>query len=169
MINTVVLEQIATKLRDILEIDPEIILNPNHLEEISKKIETNLDDFKIVSSPAAPLLLLENEKIFTIHIYGDTETRFYNLIERLAFAIILDKKSLNCYQLQRSVYHFPRILSEDNGASNYLMLAFMMPKRAFYSAIVQHSSGDGSSVRISEMQEKVNKYCYKRGKDLHIW
>lgn len=169
MLNTVVLEQLATELREILELDSETILNPNHLEELSKKIEANLEGFKIESSEDAPWLLLENEKNFTIYIYGNEETRFYDLVQQLAFAITLDKKSLNYYQLQRSVYPFPRMSSEDNGASNYLMLAFMMPRKAFLSALTQYSSGDGSNVQMFEMQEKVNKYCYRRGKDLHIW
>ena len=169
MLNTVAIEEIATNLREILGIDPQTILNPSHLEELTNKIETNLEGFKIVSSQDAPWLLLENENFFTIHIYGNEETRFYDLVEQLTFAIILDKKSLNHYQLQRSIFNFPRMSAENQGAAQYLMLAFMMPSRAFYSALTQYSSGDGSSVHMFEMQEKVNKYCYKRGKDLHIW
>lgn len=164
MLNTVVLEEMATTLREILEIDPEIILNPSHLEELSKKIEANLEGFKIVSTQGEPWLLLENEKNFTIHIVGNEESRFYDLVEQLAFAIMLDKKSLNYQQLQKSVIRFT-----ETKESNYLMLAFMMPKKAFYSAMTQYSSADGSTIRMFDMQKEVNKYCYKRGKDLQIW
>ena len=56
MLNTVAIEEIATNLREILGIDPQTILNPSHLEELTNKIETNLEGFKIVSSQDAPWL-----------------------------------------------------------------------------------------------------------------
>jgi len=169
MLNTVALEEIATNLREILGIDPKTILNPSHLEELTNKIETNLENFKIVINQDLPWLLLENENFFTIHINGNDKTCFYDLVEQLTFAFILDKKSLNYYQLQRSIFNFPRMTIENHGAYHYLMLAFMMPAKAFYSALTEYSSGDNSTVYMFEMQEKVNKYCYKRGKDLQLW
>ena len=61
------------------------------------------------------------------------------------------------------------MISEDTRASDYLMLAFMMPETAFYSALTKYSSADNSTVHMFKMQKEVNKYCYKRGKDLYIW
>lgn len=161
---TITLEEIATELRKILQISPSIILNSNHLSEISKKIETNFDNFKIEITKHEPYLLLENYKDFTIHINNEKDC-FYDLVEQLCFGILLNRKSLSNHELQHSVYHFPRISYE----TDYLMLAFMMPKEAFYSTLVHYSSGDGSSIQMLKMQKEVNKYCYKRGKHLHIW
>ena len=171
MINTVILEKTAAELRNILEIDSKTILNPSHLEELSKKIEEHLEGFNIISNSdleGTPYLLLENENSFTIHIYGRNQSRFFDLVEQLTFAITLDKKSLNQYELQHSEFSFPRI-SSGNKAAQYLMLAFMMPPNAFYSAMVPYTSGDGSSIDIFKMQEEVNKYCYQRGRDLQLW
>ena len=169
MLNTVALEQLATHLRELLKLDTETILNPNHLEELSKKVEENLDGFKIETfekCDGRSWLLLENEKNFTIRLWGDKETRFYDLVKYLSFAFILDRKSLNHSQLQHSEYLLPRL----NGyEEEYLMLAFMIPRKALLSAITQYSSADNSTVNIVEMNKKVNKYCSQRAKDLHIW
>lgn len=167
MFNKVAMEDFAMSLRDLLEIDSKIILNPNHLDTLSQKIEEKLEGFKIVHSEHTTKLILENTNFFTIHICGNEENQFYDLVEQLTFAILLDKRSLNAYQLKHTEFYFPRI-SKDNGAAHYLMRAFMMPSKAFSSTLTKYSLGDGS-IRMIEMQREVNKYCYKRGIDLQIW
>lgn len=168
MLNTLALEDMATTLREILNIDSEIILNQTHLKELSQKIEEHFEGYKIITGEDGPLLILDNENFFTIYICGNKETQFYDLVRLFTFSILLDKKSLTQYELQHSTYKFPRF-STNHGADDYLMLAFMMPIKAFVSATTEYSSGDGSSIDMFKMQSEVNKYCYKRGIDLQMW
>lgn len=168
MLNKVAMEDFAMTLRDILEIDSQTILNPNHLDELCKKIEEHLEGFKIVHTKHTTKLVLENTNFFTIHICGNEETKFYDLVEQLILATLLDKKSLSAYQLQHSEFYFPRFVANDQGKTRYVMRAFMMPSKAFYSILQEYLLGDGS-IRMIEMQREVNKYCYKRGIDLQIW
>ncbi len=162
------LEEIAKDLRKTLGIDEKIILTPQHMDELIKKVETEY--FKIERTIGNPYLLLEKEKYFTLNIRDNHEDGFHDLVEQLTFAILLDEKSLNYYQLQHSVFNFPRLLSRPEGAdANYLMLAFIMPKDTFYSLIIKYSNGDGSMINMTKMEKEVNKYCYKRGKYLGIF
>ena len=166
MINKDILEELAIDLRSILKIDEEIILNPSHLKELTQKIERYLENIKIVNSPNLSWLLLENGKTFTIHIYGNDEEKFYCLVTQLIFAIILDKKSLTELKLKRSIYLFPRTLSKE---AIYLTLAFMMPKKAFYSLVAKYTKEGKRNINFKEVEEKENRYFYKRGKDLGVW
>ncbi len=168
MLNKLALEDMATTLREMLNIDSETILNQTHLKELSKKMEEYFECYKIITGEEGPLLILDNEKFFTIYICGDEETQFYDLVRLFTFSVLLDKKSLNQYELQHSVYEFPRF-STNHGADDYLMLAFMMPRNIFISAITKYSSGDGSSIDMFKMQSEVNKHCNKRGIDLQLW
>lgn len=161
------LEKMAITLRETLEVDSKVLLNSNNLEELLNKIKTNLPNFTVVITEKDSYLLLENDN-FTSHISGDRENQFYDLVEQLTFSIMLDKKSMSYNELQHSVFLFPRMATE-NKYTQYLMLAFMMPKEAFYSAVTQYSSADGSRIHMFEMQKKVNKYCHKRGRDLQLW
>lgn len=165
MIYNGMLEEKATELRNKLEIEPKIILNQNYLDYLSKKIEEHFEYIKISSDDDESFLSLENGKFFNIHICGGAEKRFYSLVEQFSFAVLLDKRTLNNYQLQYSEFSFPGMTETHNNAE-YLMLAFMMPVRAFNSALVKYSSADGSSIDMFKMQEEVNKYCYRRLKTL---
>lgn len=168
MLDKLRLEDIAKTLREMLNIDSETILNQTHFKELTQKIEEHFKNYKIIIGEVGPLLILDNENFFTIYVCGNEETQFYDLVKLFTFSILLDKKSLNHYELQHSVYHFPRF-STNHGADDYLMLAFMMPRKAFLSATVKYSSGDGSSINMFKMQSEVNKYSYKRGIDLQMW
>lgn len=165
--NVVELEKLANDLRNILGIKKDIILNPKHLNELLSKLE-QYDDFKIVQDQGGPTIVLDKGKEFTIFIEGGVETKFYDLVKLFTFAVILDKASLNEYELQHSVFNFPRF-SANQKAEDYLMLAFMMPRDAFLKELVKYEFAGGSGVRMFDMQSKVNRYCYKRGIDLGLW
>lgn len=168
MLDTFLLEEIAMKLREKLGIPQNIIINPDYLERLCESVESKLEGFKIKKDSGSSWLLLEEGKFFTIHIQGNREQQFYNLVEQLIFAIMLDKDTLNGYELRRKEFLFPR-MTNDEGASSYVMMAFMMPRRAFLLTLNKYSSGDGSRVYMQTMQKEVNKYCYKRGSDLKLW
>lgn len=162
------LEETAAELREILEINSDAILNPSYFAELCEKLKTYFGYFDIKVNQYDTGLLLENEKFFTIYLCGNDEKKFYDLVQMFTFAILLDKKSLTSYELQRKMFEFPR-LSDNGGDDEYLMRAFMMPQKAFVSAVTQYSPGDGGSIMMYKMQKEVNKYCYQRGRDLQMW
>ena len=163
------LEEFALKLREALEIQPEVILNEEHFEELCEKIPEVFPNYEIkLWDDEISRLELKNEDNFTIWIGGPAKNLIYKLVEIFTFAISLNKKDLTGHQLEYSYFDFPRF-RKDNGISEYLMLAFMMPKKAFLSTLCKYTSADGSTARLTQMQEEVNQYCYKRGCDLGIW
>lgn len=169
MLYSTKLEEMAIYLREKLEINPEIILNPSHLNELSQKIQEHFKNFTIVYTSGLSKLILNNQKYFIMNIYGDEENRFYDLVEQFTFALLLDKKSLSYEQLHHSEYMFPRSWSACQNRAHYFMLAFMMPQKAFYSTMSKYLCEDGLTIRMYKMQENVNKYCYRRGIDLQMW
>ena len=90
MLNNLVLEDMATTLREMLNFDSETILNQTHLKELSKKIEEHFECYKIITGEDGPLLILDNENFFTIYICGNEETQFYDLVRMFTFSILLD-------------------------------------------------------------------------------
>lgn len=165
MMNTRLLEDIAVSLRKTLGMDTTTILNPTHVEELSKNIDEKLEGFKVVRSTIISGIVLENQENFTLYI-DNTKDSFYNLVKELAFALLLDKKSLNHYELQHSEFAFPRRVSDE---VEYLWLAIMMPYDAYNSAILKYSSLDGTRVSGEIFEKENNKYCYLRGQQLHFW
>ena len=169
MLYTTELEEMAIHLREKLEIDSGIILNPSHLNELSEKIQKHFKFFSIVQTKGLSKLISNNQKYFIMNIFGDEESRFYDLVEQFTFAIALDKSLLTYGQLHHSEFMFPRIWSVWQDKAHYLMLAFMMPQKAFCSEMSKYLCEDGQAIRIYNMQENVNKYCYRRGLDLKLW
>ena len=161
------LEEFASNLRKILQIDQNVILNPKNFDELLSKIQ-QYDDFKIVQDQGGPTLVLDKGKEFTIFIEGNVDTKFYDLVRLFTFATLLDKSALNQYELNHSEFNFPRF-SANQKSEDYLMLAFMMPRDAFVKELVKYEHADGARVRMFDMQSEVNRYCYKRGIDLGLW
>ena len=161
------LEDVAIELRKALKIDIDLNINPKYLDELCQKIQNNISNIKIIKNEDGPKVTLKDGENWTIYICGNEEEKFYNLCEMLSFIILFDKKSLNGYELENSEFRFPR--SKMNYDMEYLNLAFMMPRKAFLRELIKYSSGDGSSVKMSKMQEEVNKYCYKRGVYSDLW
>ena len=164
------LEEIAVELRRVLELDSEVILNPNNFNELSQKIQRD-EHYKIIEDVAHDgdsYMVLDEDKYFTFYLFGGKIDNFYDLIEMYTYAIILDRKSLTSRELKHKVFAFPRPY-HDSRESEYLMRAFMIPAQAFKSKIVKYESSPGRC-SVEKMQNELNnKYCYKRGQDLHFW
>lgn len=164
------LEEIAKELRKVLEFDSEVILNPNHFKELSQKIQRD-EHYKIIEDVAHDgdsYMILDKDDYFSFYIFGGKIDNFYDLIEMYTYAIILDKKKLTLRELKHKVFTFPRPYYESR-ESEYLMRAFMIPAQTFKSMIVKYESSPGRC-SVEKMQNELNnKYCYKRGQDLHFW
>lgn len=163
------LEDIAVELRKVLEIDDGRILNPSDFKEVSSKIQRD-ERYKIVDSllGGEAYMTLEDEEHFTFYLFGRKKDNFYDLIEMYAYSIILDKKSLTPNELKHKVFGFPRSYN-DSKESKYLMRAFMLPAQTFKSTVIKYESSPGKC-DVERMQNELdNKYCYKRGQDLHFW
>ncbi len=165
------LERVAEEFRKTLEIDSDIILNPNYFEEVCKKMQRHFSkQFKIneTSNKEGPATLsVENGNTFTITLNGSRERMFYELIELIAFALLLNEEEM---KHSNKVFYFPRITTGyENECKRYLMLAIMMPKAIFFDVLTKYQSSDGGAVDILKMNEEVNKYCYERATTLHLW
>lgn len=165
MINKNSLELLAISLRNAIGIASDEILNPTYLEELKAKI-SRYSCFKIVEAKSSDnvKVVFENKKSIKIYLYGNDEKKFYDLVEMFTFAILLYAEAKE----DNSEFYFPR-MTKDQGESDYLKLAFMMPKDAFLLRLIKYSSADGASVNLYKMEKEVNKYCHKRGIYLGIW
>lgn len=160
------LELLAKDLREFLGMDAEVILNSNNFEELSEKIG-ECKYFKVSVSDKESYVLLENENHFTIYLCGERETKFYELVRLFTYAVLIDKESLTAKELEHKIFYLQGFTNKE---AEYLMRAFMMPPKAMVKAMVQFEvAGDGSNIDMIKMQKEVNKYCYKRGKDLFLW
>ena len=172
MFNKRKVEKFAMAVREVLGIDPNLILTSNHLEELIQKIEKSqeiegIDNFKIISENAdyTPRLFLDNVNTFTIHLFGGKEEKFESLMEMFAFAWCLDKKALTQYQLEHSSWGFPRFLED---IDHYFMRAFILPEDAFRLAMIPYMDAIGETIRIGDMCKEVSKYSWARAIDLQI-
>ena len=150
MINKIALENLATDLRETLEISSEVILNPNQFNELCQKIEKH-EDFKIAECQNESFMVLENDKYFTIYLCGNQEKKFYDLVKMLSYALLIDKEKLTAKELKHKVFYFN--LGFSNKAVEYFMRAFMMPEKAFLKTLILYEvAGDGSSVNMIKMR-----------------
>ena len=163
------LENIAEVLRRLLDIDEAVILKPDDFDELCKKIQKDAH-YQIVNNfyDGRGVMILDNWNHFTFYLFGSQEQKFYDLVEMYTYAIILNKNNLTPRELDYKEFLFPRPYY-DSRESEYLMRAFMLPQKTFQSTFIKYSNSCGYC-SIEKMQKEVgNRYCYKRGQDLHFW
>lgn len=172
MFNKRKVEEYTLAIREVLGIEPNLILTPDHLEELIQKIEKTqeidgINNFKIVNEnvDGVSKLFLDNGNNFTIQLFGSKEEKFENLMEIFAFVWCLDKKALTQYQLKHCGWEFPRYLEE---IEHYFMRSFILPEEVFRMAMIPYMDAIGETVRIEDMCKEVSKYSWARAIDLHI-
>lgn len=171
MFNKRKVEEFTLAIREVLGIDSKLLLTPDHLEELIQKIEksreiSGMDNFKIITEDGnnTPILILDKGKNFTIHIFGNKETKFEDLMKMFTIAWCLDKKTLSQYQLEHSIWE-PKCLEE---IEHYFMRSFILPEEAFRLAMIPYMDAIGETVRIEDMCKEVSKYSWARAIDLRI-
>lgn len=165
------LEKVAEELRKTLEIDSDIILNPSYFEEVCEKMQKHFTKlFKIYKTSfedGVSTLVVEKDRTFKINLCGTRDRMFYELIEQIAFALLLDEEERN---QNNKVFYFPRkTTGYENECRRYLMLAIMMPRKVFSTVLTKYQTADGGAVDILKMNLEVNKYCNERASTLHFW
>lgn len=159
------LEQVAIKLREILEFDKDAIITFYDMEDIINSIKRNFSNYDIKYSFVNTLKLVNRNKyLITISREQSLEEQFDYLLVAFCYSLLFDKDLLNQYQLKE--HNFSNFIFDEEAC--YLKDAFLMPKALYLRELTLNSSNDGH-VYIDAMEKKFrNKYVMKRGHDLKI-
>lgn len=171
------LEELSVELRKAMFLEDNRILIPSDFEELFQKIQSDehfeiYEHFEIenIGSDYKEIAYMSlDEEIFTFHLSGVSERKFYNLIEMFTYSFILNRKKLTPYELKHSDFEFPRWLYNDNIAkeNEYLMRAFMMPEKAMQSLVMKY--GDGVSYNVERVLNATkNEFASARLIDLGL-
>lgn len=164
------LDEVATKLRDILEIPEEFIVNYDYLYEFINNVNKKFDTYKIELGHNMEFVLKDGKYITVIYENNihKKEEIFEFVTRAFLYGFLLDKKTLNSYQLEEYYVGEEIILNDEY--VDCLFKSFLLPRNQFYKELVKYSSGDGSSCNIDAMAKKLkNKHVYSRGHDLRVW
>lgn len=166
---TVKLEKIAMQLRDLLQIPDDYIINYEYLESLTESINKTFENINIESGYNMEFVLKDGKNINITYDNTVTNEEIFEFVTRaFLYGILLDKKSLNSYELQEYLVSEQTIISNDN--TNYLFKAFLIPRKLFYKEMVKYTCGDNSRCDIESMTKVLkNKHIYSRGHDLNIW
>ena len=165
-----ILENFSIKIRKILEIESERIININDLDDLIVKINNTFSFIKIEEGYDMLLELTNNGKNYIINYdkKATLEERFEFIIKAFCHSLLFDKKNLNYYELQNG-YYVPdyKIYCDEN--TNYLTKALMISKKQFLHELVKFSTNDGHVDIVSMQKTLKNKNLYSRGRDLKLW